>query len=75
MASRYLLQIVDRQSGNVVQFEPGLQAEKDFVADCVKRVVELGVGLLKTEAHVEQDVRTGIELAILDLKAQVRTGS
>lgn len=69
--SRYLLQIIDRQTGQAIQLEPGLSAEINLIEECVKRVLSLGVGLGRTSGHVAQDVKTGIELAILDLKTQV----
>lgn len=72
MTSRYTMQIVDKQTGDVVEFEPGLRAEFDFVESCVERITGLGVGLGKSAAHVERDIRTGIGLAILDLKTRVR---
>lgn len=71
MVSRYLLQIIDRKTGEIIQLEPGLSAEIDFIDECAKRVLSLGVGIGRTEKHVEQDVRTGIELALLDLKTKV----
>lgn len=36
MQSNYLVQIVDRATGEVVQMEPGLQLERDLVADIVR---------------------------------------
>lgn len=72
MASRYLMQVVDRQTGEIVQFEPGQVVETDFVTDCVAQVVRLGVGLGRTSDHVAADVRQGIEEAILALKLKVR---
>lgn len=71
MTSKFLLQIVDKTSGKVVQFEPGKSVEIDLVEDCVKRILTKGVGLLKTEAHVEQDIRDGISEAIKNLKAKI----
>jgi hypothetical protein len=37
--SRFLMQIIDRETGDVVQFEPGRQVETDFVSDCAVQVV------------------------------------
>lgn len=72
MSSRYLMQIVDRQTEQVVSFEPGQRVEKDFVDDCVSRTIAKGVGVGRSAAHVEQDMRQGIEEAIHDLKSRVR---
>lgn len=71
MVSRYLLQIIDRKTGEIIQLEPGLSAEIAFIEECAKRVLSLGVGIGRTAKHVEQDVKTGIELALLDLKGRV----
>lgn len=87
MPSRYLMQIVDRKDGSVVQFEPGLQVEKDFVEDCTARIIERatknivarGVGIGCTELHVTKDIVDGlnatvrdcIEKSIIALKAKV----
>ena len=40
MASRYLMQIVDTTTGQVVSYGPGSQVEKDFISDCADRVVD-----------------------------------
>lgn len=71
MASRYLMQIVDRDTGDVVQFEPGTAIERDFVSDIVRKTSAKGVGLGRTTSHVVGDVRAAIEEAIFELKAQV----
>ena len=87
MASRYLMQIVDKKTGDVVQFEPGLAIEKDFVEDCARRIiqratrniVDRGVGIGCTTLHVEKDIEDGldatvrdcIEKSIMSLKAKV----
>ena len=73
--SNFLLQIVHRLTGEVVRFEPGRQVERDFVDDCVAKIVGKGVGWTKSTAHVARDVRAGIEEAIFELKARVPPGS
>lgn len=65
------MQIVDRSTDSVVEFEPGLTVEIDFIADCVRRILDKGVGVLKTQEHVAADIRSGIEEAILALKLKV----
>jgi hypothetical protein len=72
MASRFLLRIIDRATNEVVEFEPGLAAEKVFVEDCVKQIVKQGVGFFKSEAHVAAAIEAGIQQAILELKAQIK---
>jgi hypothetical protein len=66
------MQIVDTRNGKVVEFEPGLSVEVNFVDDCVIRMIAKGVGFGRTQAHVAQDVREAIEEAILALKLKVK---
>ena len=42
MASRYVLQIVDRATNEVAQWEPGRTIELEFVDYCVTRITEMG---------------------------------
>lgn len=72
MSSRYLMQVIDRETGEAVTFEPGLRDEKNFVDACVNRVVDLGVGIGRTASHVASDVRTALELELLNLKTHVQ---
>lgn len=72
MPSKYLLQIVHRTSGEVVQFEPGLSTEINFIDDCVQRILSKGVGVFRTNKHVEQDIRDGINEAVHSLKLKVK---
>lgn len=39
MASTYLMQIVKRDTGEVVQWEPGRGVETDFIAACVREIL------------------------------------
>ena len=66
------MQIVDKRTGDIVQFEPGLSVEVNFIDDCVTRVLAKGVGIGRTQAHVAQDIRNGVEEAIHALKLKVR---
>lgn len=72
MASSFKMQIVDTRTGQVVEFEPGLSVEVNFIDDCVNRILAKGVGFWRTEKHVSQDIRDGIEQAIQFLKVKVR---
>ena len=72
MASSFRMQIVDTRNGKVVEFEPGLSVEVNFVDDCVTRVIAKGVGFGRTQAHVAQDVRDAIEESIHALKIKVK---
>ena len=72
MASKYLLQIISRDSGDVIQFEPGLSTEINFIDDIVTRTIAKGVGLFKSKTHVETDLRTAIGEALYELKSKIR---
>jgi hypothetical protein len=46
--SRYLVQIVDRETQEVVQMEPGLQVEMEFLDDCVQKILGKGFQEIST---------------------------
>ena len=71
MASRYLIQIIEKSSKDVVQFEPGMSIEHQFEDELVRRVIAKGVGLFRTAAHIELDVQAAIHELLFDMKNQV----
>lgn len=72
-APLFLLQIVESQGNKVVAQVPGGGAlEAELIDICTRAIVVRGVGLFRTEAHVEQDIRDGIAAAITGLKDQTR---
>lgn len=64
------MQIVDTQTGAVVEYEPGQRVEMDFVADAAARIIAKGVAL-KTTTHVQKDIIDGLNEAIYALKLKV----
>jgi hypothetical protein len=69
----FLLQIVEVGGPRAVAQIPGGGAlEADLIDICTRTILSKGVGLFKTEAHVEQDIRDGLAEAIMGLKAQTR---
>lgn len=72
MASRYLMQVIDRQTGEVVQFEPGRAIEAGFVDACVALSVRRDVGFGRTTRQVARAIRLGVEEAIEHLKLRVK---
>lgn len=65
----FLLQIVDALHGAIVtRFPGGDRLERDFVEACTRKIVAKGVGLMRSQAHVEADIRAGIDEAITELK-------
>lgn len=71
MTSRFKMQILDSITGDLVEWEPGLRIESEFITDCVSRILAKGVGMFRTSDHVGKDISNGIEEAILDLKRKV----
>jgi hypothetical protein len=65
------LQIV-WDNGQLVTLPAGGQLEIDLIETCVKHILAKGVGVFRTETHVEQDIRDGIREAIMALKDQTR---
>jgi len=63
----FLLQIVDAD-GVVVRTRAGGKHEVDLVELFVISIMRLGVGLGRTSAHVEADIRKGITIGIQALK-------
>lgn len=70
-ASQYLIQVINRKTGVVVAWAPGLRVEKQFESELLDRVRAKGVGVGRTEAHVLVDVRDALRELLYDLKSQV----
>lgn len=68
----FRLQIVDEHDHVVQRFNGGGPLEIDLIERCTSAIVDKGVGVLRTTAHVEQDVRNGITETIRDLKEETR---
>lgn len=71
MASDYVVQIAHRDTGVVVRWAPGLEAEVEFIDNLCRRVQTKGVGLIRGEVHVLADVRTALQELLHDLKATI----
>ena len=74
MASRFLIQVVDKTTGDVVSWAPGLAAERQFTDDLVNRVVAKGVGYGRSSAKVGTAVRESLTELLHDLKRDVPPG-
>jgi hypothetical protein len=71
VASQFVFQIIHQESGEIVaQWEPRQDA-KDIVDDLLRRAAAKGIGLLRTTAHVSQDIRAAWSDVLQDLKDQV----
>ena len=69
--SEYQLQVLHVPSGTIVSWAPGFQVERDLVAEICQRVVEKGVGIGRTQAHVIADVKEAVEETFYQIKADV----
>lgn len=73
MANQFFLQIV-YPNGETVRFPGGGNPprdhtlEADLIEIITKDIVSRGVGLFRTTAHVELDIREGIRKALQDFK-------
>ena len=69
-SSKFLIQIVHKESGAVVSWAPGLDIEKQFDEELLNRIKAKGVGF-KTEAHVLEDVHKALEELLFEMKTRV----
>lgn len=74
MASQYVIQVVDTETGKVVQWAPGMAVERQLVSDLCGRVQGKGVGFMKREAQVIAAVRSALTELLFDLKSDVNPG-
>lgn len=73
MPSDFLLQIIDRHTGEVVEsLEPGSRIEVDIIDSVIGRMHAVGVGFLKSRASVEETTRQAWVDALMALKRQVQ---
>lgn len=76
MASRFRLQIVDADTGQIVvgNLMPGRgrDDERELVGRVLARVQAAGVGVLRSEARVLEAVRTAMIRVFQDEKDRVR---
>jgi hypothetical protein len=70
-ASGFVIQVLYKPTGEVVQWAPGRSVEKAIVDELCERVAKKGVGVGRTTAHVVLDVRAALNELLLDLKKQV----
>lgn len=71
MASEFLIQIVHKDTGKVIDWSPGLLAEKEFVEELCTRVSQKDIGITKTKAQVKAAVQESVKELLYDLKSKV----
>jgi hypothetical protein len=68
---KFLLQIVDSQDRRrAVTLPAGGELERELIKSCTEAIVQKGVGMFRTEAHVRTAIRDGLTETIRDLKWQ-----
>lgn len=68
------MQIVDKQTGEVVSYSPGSVIESELINNIADRTVARGVGIGRTANHVREDVKAAVHDAIMHLKSQIKPG-
>lgn len=72
MQSQYLLQIVERETGEVVKsWEPGSRIETELLTELSTRLSGRGIGLGRTTVHVLDDLKHAWAELLFELKSQV----
>lgn len=72
MPSDFLMQIINRHTGEVVAtWEPGSRVEADVVTHCLQIAKQRGIGFWRTEARVTAVLHAAWHEAIHALKSQV----
>ena len=71
MASQFLMQVVDRETQMVVQWEPGQRIEREFVDDVVTKLSTRRIGWFVRRSTVLDVVRQAFLETIFELKAKV----
>lgn len=69
--SAYVIQVVEKETGRVVEWAPGQKVEREFVTDLCNRVAAKGVGIFRTTDHVTQDVHDALHELLFELKSEV----
>lgn len=79
LESNFVIQVVNKSTGEVVEWAPGRTVERRFITELVNRTVTLavakGLGVFRTEAHVKASIQEAIDKAVSelfhDLKSEV----
>lgn len=71
---RFLLQIVDAETGVVARFPAGKrgQLERPLIDACTAAIVANGVGYFKSEAQVRKAITDGLTQVFTELKSDSR---
>lgn len=71
-AELFHIAIVSARDGVVARIPGGGSLEAGLIKLLTDHIMAKGVGFLRTEKHVERDIRDGIAEAILELKTQTK---
>lgn len=71
MASDFLIQVVHKSNGKVVDWEPGGRAELDLISSLSDRLMDKSIGVATTRAQVVAVVEQTLKDVLLELKHKV----
>lgn len=71
MPSEYVIQVVEKKTGAVVEWAPGMAVERQLIEDLCGRVASKGVGIGRTTTHVVADVHAAMVELLYALKSEV----
>lgn len=71
MASQFVIQVVDKDTGLVVEWAPGMACERQLVTELGGRVVAKGVGYFKSAKQVQAAVTEALRELLFALKSDV----
>jgi len=69
--SEFVLRIYHLPSKSFVEWAPGRELESQIVTELCDRAGAKGVGVLRTTAHVQADIKEAFQELFLDLKKRV----
>lgn len=68
--SEYLIQVVHKKDGSILQWAPGLDVEREFDAELLNRLSVKRIGLFMTRAKVIKAVHETLQEMLWDIKVQ-----
>lgn len=69
--SEFLIQIIHKDDGKVVAWEPGKDVEAELIDAITNRILTKSVGVFRTKSQVASAVKTAIEEILYELKSRV----
>jgi hypothetical protein len=74
MVSQFVIQVVDTETGDVVQWAPGMAVERKLIADLGARVAAKKFNLFRNPAQIAKAAQEALIELLHDLKSDVHPG-